>query len=181
NIDLCENRVFTLDKTPKEILSYVMKHNPERYFEMVDWIELEADAKSMPGRRGPAKAWNARLMIGLILAVIPLLLLLITPRGAWPAFPLYLPLHTAMEIFAVVVALMIFALGWHSVGPRMSRSMVVCVLQRIPRRGSARPWAHVVIPWHAGLRHTQFCGERDRVLADVAPTVCPLFAGCRKR
>lgn len=92
---------------------------------MVDWIELEADAKSMPGRRGPAKAWNARLMIGLILAVIPLLLLLITPRGAWPAFPLYLPLHTAMEIFAVVVALMIFALGWHSVGPRMSRSMVV--------------------------------------------------------
>lgn len=39
--------------------------------------------------------------------------------------PSYLAVHTAMEIFAVIVAAMIFSVGWHSFNGDMPRSIVI--------------------------------------------------------
>jgi diguanylate cyclase len=55
---------------------------------------------------------------------------LVVLKLAGPAQPallreLYLPLHTAMEVFAVLVAMMIFAVGWHSVGGQRKRSVTL--------------------------------------------------------
>ncbi|HUH58614.1 MAG TPA: EAL domain-containing protein [Candidimonas sp.] len=45
------------------------------------------------------------------------------PNQALPAT--YLAVHTAMEIFAVIVAAMIFSVGWHSFNGDMPRSIVI--------------------------------------------------------
>lgn len=87
--------------------------------------KLEIELPSETGERTLAKRGTADLAIWTAVAATPLLALLLTPRDAWPALQMYVPLHTVMEVFAVVVALMIFALGWHSIGRRMSRSMVL--------------------------------------------------------
>jgi diguanylate cyclase (GGDEF)-like protein len=70
---------------------------------------------NMTGIGSRSKARGAR--VGLVLALLALAMAWLALGGAarlpWQR-ALYVPLHTAAEVFAVVVAAMIFSIGWHS-------------------------------------------------------------------
>ncbi|MBB5214204.1 EAL domain-containing protein [Parapusillimonas granuli] len=67
-----------------------------------------------------------RLIAALALALAPVLWLSVSPQHAWPVVPeTYLPIHTAMEVFSVVVSAMIFAMGWHSFEHRTPAAVAV--------------------------------------------------------
>lgn len=71
-------------------------------------------------------AERLRLLPTLAVAVAPILWLVLSPQQQWPVIKeIYLPLHTLMEIFSVVVSAMIFALGWHSFDQRAPTAVVV--------------------------------------------------------
>ena len=60
-----------------------------------------------------SKQWSSIIGAGLLLLALPLLIwqALVTPVAINAAF--YLPFHTLVEVFAVVVAAMVFITGWH--------------------------------------------------------------------
>lgn len=67
-----------------------------------------------------------RLALTVVLFTCPLLWLIVgEPVDAIRLGAAYLPLHTAMEVFAAVIAAMIFALGWHQAGNRMSCNVMI--------------------------------------------------------
>ncbi|NYT63499.1 EAL domain-containing protein [Alcaligenaceae bacterium] len=66
-----------------------------------------------------ARTWGMAAIV--VLLTIPVLWLASSdPANAVQLGAGYLPLHSAMEIFSVAVAAMIFVLGWHNIGNRIS-------------------------------------------------------------
>ena len=70
------------------------------------------DAETPPAERG---GWQCVAGVALLLLALPLLIWKAGPEsGAVVAPALFLPFHTGAEVFAVVVAGMIFVAGWHA-------------------------------------------------------------------
>ncbi len=86
---------------------------------MMTDIPLFQPVKHLPRRRPPA----AQLALVVLLAVFMAYLVLTGPHELASVQRYYLPWHSLMEAFAVVVAAMIFSIGWHSFEGAVPRSV----------------------------------------------------------
>jgi diguanylate cyclase (GGDEF)-like protein/PAS domain S-box-containing protein len=78
---------------------------------------------------GHATSWRSLLHesgpLLLLLSVLFLVVWLAPPSHAFEGASKYLPLHSFMETFAVVVAVLVFGIGWHAYSAERSGSIVI--------------------------------------------------------